>query len=66
MSGSYSDHGTPDVSTVASTHPGQSVGDLAVTGFDLTPYLYVAVLLIACGALVVLLAGKRQRRGVAS
>jgi hypothetical protein len=60
----YSDHGTPDVSTVASTHPQTYTPpvELGRTGLNLTPWLYLAVVLTVGGAVVVTVARKVESR----
>jgi ABC-type oligopeptide transport system substrate-binding subunit len=61
----YSDHGEPQTSTVASTHPQTYTpsGGLARTGADLTPVWQLGGVLFVAGLAVVLLAS-RKRTGV--
>jgi LPXTG-motif cell wall-anchored protein len=58
----YSDHGTPDVSTVASTHPQTYTpsGGLPRTGLDTGHLVLVAVVLLAGGIALVLASTKRR------
>lgn len=66
MNGDYSDHGEPDVSYVASTHPGQPTpSGLAETGADLAGLASWALVVVAVGlalfAAAQLAASKRGR-----
>jgi hypothetical protein len=59
----YSDHGTPDVSTVASTHPQTYTpsGGLADTGAPLTSWVIAGLVGIAVGLTLVLLSASKRR-----
>lgn len=58
----YSDHGTPDVSLVASTHPNQPPpgGSLPQTGFD--PSLLTVAVILLIGGAVAFASSKRSAR----
>jgi drug/metabolite transporter (DMT)-like permease len=60
----YSDHGEPQTSTVASTHPQAytPIGGLARTGSDLTLVWQLGGVLFVAGLAVVLLASSKSRR----
>jgi LPXTG-motif cell wall-anchored protein len=59
----YSDHGIPDVSTVASTHPQTyTPGGLPDTGADVTSPLVLAAVLFVAGLAAVLLSRKPHHR----
>jgi hypothetical protein len=58
----YSDHGEPQTSLVASTHPQTYTpsGGLPRTGMDLTPYIGVGIVLAIGGAVLCLASTKRR------
>lgn len=60
----YSDHGTPDVSLVASTHPNQppAGGSLPQTGSSLEWLAYVGAFVLIAGAALCLASSKRSAR----
>lgn len=58
----YSDQGTPDVSTVASTHPQTyTPSGLPDTGSSTAQLAQVAAMLIVAGLAAVLLSGSKRR-----
>jgi hypothetical protein len=58
----YTDHGEPQTSLVASTHPQTYTpsGGLPRTGMDLTPYIGVGIVLAIGGAVLCLASTKRR------